>query len=126
MKYLILILIICLTLCSCSHKTQDNTINSDTTSLNKNVITQIDTDKIKINTNFPFGCAKLVEFKYPHYWEEDHEHYGRLKSPEGKELADISTLLHEINMGQEYEELIDVYRLDVSFEVAIPYSHINR
>ncbi|MBL0049126.1 MAG: hypothetical protein IPP32_13660 [Bacteroidetes bacterium] len=95
-KY-ILILITCLIISACSYNSSDNSTFSDTTSLNKNEFIQTDTAKIKINTAFPFGCADLAKYNYPHYWEEDHEHYGKLKSPEGKELADISTLLSSIN-----------------------------
>lgn len=126
MNHLPVILFPCLTICACSHNTSDNANFSDTTSLNKNAIVQTDTDKIRINTNFPFGCADLAKIKYPHYWQEDHEHFGRLKSPEGKELGDISTLLHTINNAKTisspniksiaYLEINDRYKNDYYFD----------
>lgn len=125
MKYLKLILIACLTIYSFSHTASDNSTYSETTSLPKNMNVKTDTDKIKINATFPFGCADLAKYKYPHYWEEDHEHYGRLKSPEGKELADISTLLHTINNAKtinnpsiksiEYLNLNEKYKDDAFY-----------
>ncbi len=125
MKYLTLIFITCLTICSCSHKPTENSTFSDTTLLNKKTIVQTDTNKVKINTGFPFGCADLAKYKYPKYWEENHEHYGQLKSPEGKELADISTLLHKINNAKtisppiiksiEYLNLNEKYKDDAYY-----------
>jgi hypothetical protein len=61
---------------------------------------QTSTVEIKVNTAYPFGCAKLDYIKYPHHWDEDRDHYGRLKSPEGQELADISTFLSGLHNAQ--------------------------
>lgn len=51
------------------------------------------TAEIDVNTEYPFGSIQLSSIKYPHHWDEDRDNYGRLKSPEGQELADISTHL---------------------------------
>lgn len=96
-KNILPLLIACLIITACSNNTSDNSTFSDTTSLTKNTIIQNDTDKIKVNTKFPFGCAKLAMYTYPYYWEEDHEQYGKLKSPKGKEFAENSTLLSTIH-----------------------------
>lgn len=61
---------------------------------------KINAHQIEINTTYPFGSSLLASFKYPKYWEEDPYNYERLKSPEGKELADISTLLSGIYNGK--------------------------
>lgn len=83
----------CLTICTCTQKGSDSSTFSDTTSLNKKALVQTEIYTIKINATFPFGCADLAKYKYPHYWDDDREHYKKLKSPEGKELAEISILL---------------------------------
>lgn len=71
--------------------------------------------------------------------EEDREHYGRLKSPEGKEFADISTFLHAINNaktinspeinGIEYLDINNRYKNDYYFDtlaIKLPDSCIYR
>jgi hypothetical protein len=122
MKFFGFLLIFSSAIYSCSTKTSENSYSSDTISLNKNVVAQTDTNKVKINTGFPFGAADLAKYKYPHYWEEDHERYGPVKSPEAKKLSDISTLLHTINNAKvisspfiksiEYLDLNERYKDD--------------
>ncbi len=129
MKLHTLISIACLIIYSCSHKSSDNSNFSDTISLKKNDFVQIVTNKIRINTKLPFGSTDLAKYTYPHYWEEDREHYGRLKSPEGKKFADISFFLHTINNAKtisspnfksiEYIEINDNYKNDYYFDTVV-------
>lgn len=97
MKLHRLIIILIPAFYSCSNNISDNSIYTDTTTINKTVVAQTDMEKVSINTSFPFGSAELRKYKYPHYWEENHDRYGPAKSPESKKLADISTLLSSIN-----------------------------
>ncbi len=83
----------CLFFCSmlfgCTTQPADKNENSMLPEFNDQTLTI----EINVNTAYPFGSAKLDSIKYPHHWDEDHENYGHLKSPEGKEFEDISTFL---------------------------------
>jgi hypothetical protein len=123
MKLLRFIIILIPEIYSCSNTISDNSNYSDTTSTNKTVVAQSDTELVNINTSFPFGSAELRKYKYPHYWEENHDRYGPAKSPESKKLADISTLLSSINHAKtilppkiknfEYLDLNKKYKSDL-------------
>ena len=92
--------ICCLIISSCSHKIGDHPklVDSDNTQGIK--ITPSDTNEIKINSSFPFGCAELTKFKYPMYWEGDPENYGHLKKTSGKEFDKIGQCFAAINAAQ--------------------------
>lgn len=100
MKNLLLIIIFCSTIWSCSNQTPDNSISIDTLEKNDILILQTDTAKIQINANFPFGCADLIKFKYPKRWEGDLENYGHLKKPKGQEFEDIGQFFNTINSAK--------------------------
>jgi len=68
-------------------------------------MTQGDTVKIQINSNFPFGCADLAKFKYPKCWEGDLKNYGHLKKPKGQELEDIVKCFNAINSAKTIKSL---------------------
>ena len=97
MKNILFLLIFSSTIWSCSNQNNDNIILSNTTSKKNNLISQINTTKIQVNTNFPFGCANLKKIKYPKHWDEDLENYGFLKMPEGQEFDDIQKYFKTIN-----------------------------
>jgi hypothetical protein len=100
MKNLLLILISCSTIWSCSNQTTDNSISADTSTTKDNLIELTDTAKIQINVNFPFGCADLTKFKYPKHWEGDLENYGHLKKPNGQEFDNIGQCFDGINLAK--------------------------
>jgi hypothetical protein len=68
-------------------------------------MTQGDTVKIQINSNFPFGCADLAKFNYPKCWEGDLKNYGHLKKPKGQELEDIVKCFNAINSAKTIKSL---------------------
>ncbi len=76
----------------------DNSNSVDTSATKDNLIALPDTSTIKINANFPFGCADLTKFKYPKHWEADLKNYGQLKKPSGKEFDDIGQCFAAINL----------------------------
>ena len=78
----------------------DNSNSVDTSAIKFNLIAQPDTSKIKINANFPFGCAYLTKIKYPKHWEGELENYGQLKKPSGKEFDDIGQCFAAINLAK--------------------------
>ncbi|MEX1189699.1 MAG: hypothetical protein WED33_10610 [Bacteroidia bacterium] len=100
MKNLLLLLISCSTIWSCSNQTPNNPISADTSATKDNLIGQTDTAKAQINANFPFGCADLKKFKYPKHWEGDLENYGHLKKPKGQEFESIGKCFNAINSGK--------------------------
>jgi len=100
MKNLLLILISCSTIFSCSIQTTDNSIPADTFTTKSNLIAQTATAKIQINASFPFGCADLKKFKYPKHWEGDLENYGHLKKANGREFENIGQWFNAINSAK--------------------------
>jgi len=133
MKNLLLIIIFCSTIWSCSNQTPDNSISKDTLEKNDILIMQTDTAKIQINANFPFGCADLIKFKYPKRWEGDLENYGHLKKPNGQEFEDIGKCFNTINSAKtiksprlrklELMEIGDIFKntnnLDTVMQISI-------
>ena len=75
----------------------DNSNSVDTSATKDHLIAQHDTSKIKINANFPFGCADLTKFKYPKHWEGDLGNYGHLKKTNKQEFEDIRKCFNAIN-----------------------------
>lgn len=100
MKYLLLIIVFCSTIWSCSNQTTDNSIYLDTLKSKYNLIGQADTTEIQINASFPFGCADLTKFIYPKHWEGDLENTGHLRSPNGQEFEDIGKCFNVINSAK--------------------------
>lgn len=100
MKNLLLILLSCLTIWSCSNRTADNSNSVDTSTTKDNLISQTDTSRIQINANFPFGCADLTKFKYPKHWEGDLENYGHRKKTNGQEFENIEKCFDAINLAK--------------------------
>jgi len=96
----LLIFLSCSTIWSCSNWTADNSNSVDTSATKGNLVSQSVTNKIKINANFPFGCADLTKFKYPKHWEGDLENYGQLKKPSGKEFYEIGQCFAAINLAK--------------------------
>lgn len=103
MRDLLLIFLSCLTIWSCSDRTAELLNSADTSATKGILIAPLDTGKIKINANFPFGCAELTKFKYPKHWEGDLEYYGQLKKPGGKEFDDIGQCFAAINLAKTIE-----------------------
>jgi len=97
MKKILIILICCLTIWSCSNRTADNSNSADTSPTNDNLISQTDTSNIQININFPFGCADLTKYKYPKHWGGDIENYGQLEQSRGKEFENIGQCFGKLN-----------------------------
>lgn len=97
MKNLLLLFLSCLTIWSCTNRTAAQSDSADTRATKNNLIAPPDTSKIRINANFPFGCADLTQFKYPKHWEGDLENYGQLKKTAGKEFDSIGQCFAAIN-----------------------------
>ena len=93
------IYVIAILFASCSNSNTSTEIYSNQDSIRQIPIQEIDTGNISINATLPFGSLALTKIKYPHYWAEDYEHYERSKSPEAKELENISTELSKINIA---------------------------
>lgn len=85
---------------SCADSTADKSNPADTTARMANFMAQPDTDKIKMNANFPFGCAELKKLNYPKHWEGNLENYGHLKMPQGKKFEDIGNCFAAIHMAK--------------------------
>ena len=133
MKNFLLIFLSCSTIWSCSNRTDDNSISTDSSTTKDNLISQTDTSRIQINANFPFGCADLTKFKYPKKWEGDLENYGHLKIPNGQEFEDIGKCFNNINSAKtikspkpqkvELLEIGDIFKyannMDTSMQISI-------
>lgn len=100
MKNLLLIIIFCSTIWSCSNRAKDNSNSTDSSSTKDNLIDQTDSTKIQINTNLPFGCVELKKLKYPKHWDGDLENYGHLKMPQGKQFEGIRQCFAAINLAR--------------------------
>jgi hypothetical protein len=100
MKYFLIILLSCLTIWSCANRTAENSDSVDTSATKDNLILPTDTSRIKINANFPFGCADLKKFKYPKYWEGDLQNYGHLKKTNFQEFEKIEQCFDAINLSK--------------------------
>ena len=97
MNRFFLIFIFLIVICSCTNQKVNNSASADTAS--GGLFTQTDSIKIKINSNFPFGCSDLLKF-YPKHWERDIENYGHLKKPLGNEFDDIGKCFAAINSAK--------------------------
>ncbi len=111
----------------------DNSDSIDISATKVNLVSQTDTSKIQINTNFPFGCADLTKYKYPKHWNRDLENYGHLKKPKGQEFENIGKCFNNINSAKTIKspkpqkvELLEIgdifknaYNLDTSMQISI-------
>ena len=127
MKKNLLILICCSTIWLCSNQTVGTSNSIDSPSTKDNLVTQTDTNKIQINTNFPFGCSSLTT----KHWEADPKRYGRLKQPEEKEFEDIGKCYVSINTAatlQSKPEIIETkhLKIGVDFKNTIYYDTISQ
>lgn len=115
MKYLDLSIFFCLTVLSCSFHTSGNSNLVELSNPKDELISQIDSNKIEINANFPFGCVELIKFKYPKHWEGDLENYGHHKKNKLHEFENIEQCFKAINLAKTIQspkpqniELIDI------------------
>jgi len=92
-----------MTILSCTNQSQDNQIVRNSTLTEENCFPQTNSNTIKINGAFPFGCVNLRKFKYPKHWEGDLENYGQLKRPNSKEFEDIGKCFQGINLIKTIE-----------------------
>lgn len=98
MKNLLITLLSCLTIWSCSNRRADNLNSVNTSTIEDNLNSQTETSSIQINANFPFGCADLTKFKYPKHWEGDINNYGHLKKNDDQEFKNIEQCFYAINL----------------------------
>jgi hypothetical protein len=123
MKNLLFLLILFVTIWSCTNPTNQNSNSADTTIAINDQTTSTDTSKVKtpnnsnladtlslinntslidptkteINGAFPFGCIDLRKFKYPKHWKGHEE---GLEQPQGKEFEDIGQYFQKINSSK--------------------------
>ncbi len=93
MKYLLLTFVLAITLLSCT----DNNNNVSNTTIEGNIVEQVDSNLISINTTLPFGCENISKIKYPKEWLNDPKHYGQIKLPEGKEYENLGLCYQQLN-----------------------------
>ncbi len=111
LKNQMLLFIILITVFSCSNRSDQSglTVQTDTNGrLNK----QIDTNEIKINTRFPFGCADLSKYKYPVNWPGDLENYGQLKQPKGQEFEKIGSCFSDIHKRETMSKKPEIFQVE--------------
>lgn len=80
-----------------------NTPEVESNAKDSTAITQLNTNNIPINSNFPFGSIELTKVKYPKHWDNDPKHYGRLKYPEGNVIDSIREYFFNLNSHKVIE-----------------------
>jgi hypothetical protein len=137
--------IFCITIWSCSNPTDNNLKSADnlpvevrndsfvtskieTAKIISNIInkdTSIERSKVQIDSNFPFGCIELSNFKYPKKWTSTGGDGSEFSDKDEKELKYLSDCFHNINHGNSMltpkVEHLEILKIGTNYKNASHY-----